>query len=466
MATLPVSSLLPPPLDPGFVPASLWHRAFRDRVATDRAARILTIEVERPDGDIARHDSRIFSPGHPAAGLNAFYAERLVKFLLWQRGGSRVRLSGAPELAAHLARVYHPSGPRAFDADFMGNQVYREPFIVTADAPRSLPAERSPPRRLGGHLDGCRVGIDLGGSERKCVAVRDGARVHAESVKWDPYFQSDPGYHLEAIDDSIRRAAAHLPKVDAIGVSAAGIYVDNEVRVASLFRGVAPADFESRIRRLFFTLQERWAGVPVSVMNDGDVAALAGALSERTWPMLGLSLGTSLAGGYVTAAGSVTPWLNEHAFTPIDFSPDGAVDEWSGDIGCGAQYLSQQGAARVAERAGFRFAAGMGDPEKLAQVREAASQGEERAAHVYDTVGSWLGYAVAHYAEFYDLRDVLLLGGVTAGAGGERLLQFANRVLTREFPEIASHVRLRMPADDASKRHRQAIAAASLPRLP
>lgn len=461
---LSVQLRFPPPLDPDFQPAALWTRAYRALAQADRGARPFTLAVERPDGGLCRHDTRVLSADHPAAALSRIHAERLLKFLLWQKGGCAVRVAGAPELAAHLASLYRPGGERAFDAEFMGRRVYRSPFSITAAPVEELPVESTPERRLGGHLDGCRIGFDLGGSERKCAAIIDGRVVFTEDVPWDPYFQSDPGYHLAEIDHSIRRAAAHLPRVDAIGGSAAGIYVDNEVRVASLFRGVSDADFEARVRRIFFTLQERWGGVPLVVMNDGEVTALAGAMSLDAGPVLGISLGTSLAGGYVTASGGVTPWLNELAFAPIDYAPKAAVDEWSGDRGCGVQYLSQQGAARLAEPAGFAFPPDAGPPACLAEIRDAARRGDPRADRIYDTIGRWLGYALAHYADFYELEDVLVLGGVTSGSGGERLLGAAETVLAEEFPDVSDRVHLRMPSE-SEKRHRQAVAAASLPEL-
>ncbi|MGH7995415.1 MAG: ROK family protein [Opitutaceae bacterium] len=458
----PVTPRNRPPLDPGFQPASLWLRAYSALVETDPASRPFALVIERPDGGVARHDGRLLGPKHPSAGLTRVRVERLLKFLLWQKGGCRVRVAGAPELTGYLAAAYGPGGARAFDAEFMGRRVYRAPFAVEPAELEDLPQERVPERRLGGHLDGCRVGFDLGGSERKCAAVIDGRVVHTEAVPWAPYFQCDPGYHLAEIDHSIRRAAARLPRVDAIGGSAAGIYVDNEVRAASLFRGVSDADFETRVRRLFFTLKERWGGVPFEVMNDGEVTALAGAMSLGGGPVFGLSLGTSLGGGYVTAGGGVTPWLNEMAFTPIDYAPDAPVDEWSGDRGCGVQYLSQQGAVRLAGRAGFSFPPEATAAERLAEVREAADRDDPRAGRVYDSLGCCLGYALAHYADFYELRDVLILGGVTSGPGGERLLRAAERVLADEFPALAARVRLRMPAV-TERRHHQAVAAASLP---
>jgi predicted NBD/HSP70 family sugar kinase len=454
-----------PVLDPGFLPAVLWNRAFRQLVAADRGARPLTLVLARPDGTGSIHECRVLAADHPAAALNLRYVERLLKFLLWQKGGAHVRVVGAPELAAGLARIYDPNGPRAFDHAFMGDRIYGGGFsIAAADGAGPL---REPPADLavGRHLEGCRIGFDLGGSDRKSAAVIDGRVVYSEEVPWDPYFQADPAYHLEGVHDSLRRAAAHLPRVDAIGGSAAGVYVDNEVRVASLFRGVPPELFARHIRRMFFTLRERWGGVPFEVANDGEVAALAGSMALGDNAVLGVSLGTSMAGGYVTPAGTLTPWLNELAFAPVDYRADAPADEWSGDRGCGVQYFSQQAVDRLAASAGFAFPAGQPLAERLRAVQAALAAGDPRARQVFETIGTCFGYAVAHYADFYPLRNLLVLGRVTSGAGSSVLLEEAAAVLRTEFPELAAQIRFHTP-DENEKRHGQAIAAASLPRLP
>jgi predicted NBD/HSP70 family sugar kinase len=461
---LEITPLLRPPLDPGFIPASLWNRAYGAVVASDPGARQLTITLERPDAGVSLHRGRVLAASHPAAALSLRYAERLLKFLLWQKGGCTVRVAGAPEIASHLARVYSPAGARAFDHAFMGERVYRGRFTIEAVEEDALPEERVAGKAIGRHLEGCRIGFDIGGSDRKAAAVIDGKVVFSEESAWDPYFQKDPAYHIEGIHDSLLRAAAHLPRVDAIGGSAAGIYVNNEVRVASIFRGIPPDLFESRVRRLFFTLQERWGGIPFVVANDGEVAALAGSMSLGDNAVLGISMGTSQAAGYVRPGGDITPWLNELAFAPIDYRPDAPSDEWSGDAGCGVQYFSQQAVSRLADRAGFGFDAKMPAPERLVAVQRAMAGGDPRAARVYDTVGTYLGYSIGHYADFYDLRHVLVIGRVTSGPGGERILLRAREVLAAEFPGVASRTSVRMP-DEKDKRHGQAIAAASLPSI-
>ncbi|MES2697581.1 MAG: ROK family protein [Verrucomicrobiota bacterium] len=458
---LAVASKLRPSLDPEFLPASLWNRAYRALVAKDAGARPFAVVLQRPDGSVFRHESRVLSAGHPSVALTLTYAERLLKFLLWMKGGNQVLVAGADEIATALARIYSPQGERAFDHEFMGAKVFGQPFSLMAVKFDELPQERETTLPMGRHLKGCRIGFDLGGSDRKAAALIDGEVVFSEEIPWDPYFQKDPAYHIEGVNDSIARAAKHLPRVDAIGGSSAGVYVNNEVRVASLFRGVPADQFEQHIRRMFFTLQERWGGVPFEVVNDGEVTALAGSMSIGDNAVLGVAMGTSQAVGYVTPEGNITSWLNELAFAPLDYRPNAPRDEWSGDGGCGAQYFSQQGVGRLAARAGFSFGS-MPLPEQLIEVQKAMKAGEARARGIYDSIGVCFGYAIAHYADFYDVRNLLILGRVTSGEGGEIIISRAKEVLREEFPALAEKVRLLTP-DEKSKRHGQATAAASLP---
>ena len=320
------------------------------------------------------------------------------------------------------------------------------------------------PNALHGFQTRCRIGFDLGGSDRKVAAVIDGSVVFSDETVWDPYFQPDPQYHFDGVMDSLKKAASHLRRVDAIGGSAAGCYVNNRVKVASLFRGVAPDVFNARVKDLFLEIQKAWKGVPMEVVNDGEVTALAGSMSLGKNAVLGLALGTSLAAGYVTRNGNITSWLNELAFTPVDYNPAAPRDEWSGDYGVGAQYFSQQAVGRLMAPAGITVDPKLPLPEKLKHVQALMAQGDDRAARIYQTIGTYLGYTIAHYTDFYDFDTVLILGRVTTGKGGDIIIDGARQVLRAEFPELAGRVAFHVP-DEKDKRHGQAVAAASLPSI-
>lgn len=454
----------PPVLDPDFVPAVIWNRDYRERLRGNPKAHPFSLALERGDGTVSVFNTEVLPHEGEFVEINRKYTERLLKFLLWQRGGFRVTVGGDPAIAAMLEKIYSPSGERAFDYEFMGQKVYGHRMEFRQSDMDKMPAPNEISVPLGRNLDGCRIGFDLGGSDRKCAALIDGEVVHSEEVTWNPYFESNPQYHYDGINDTLKRAAAKLPRVDAIGGSAAGVYVNNEVRVASLFRGVSPEDFEKRIRRVFFDLAKEWGGIPFEVVNDGEVTALAASMSLNDNAVLGISLGTSMAGGYVDPDGRIRPWLNELAFAPVDYRPNAPVDEWSGDIGCGVQYFSQQGVARLIPHAGIEVPKGMPFAEQLSHVQELMAKGDERSRKIYETIGSYLGYSIAHYAEFYEIRHILILGRVTSGEGGEIILDKAKTVLKDEFPELAGRFQLHTP-NEKDKRHGQAVAAASLPKI-
>lgn len=450
------------PLHPGFRPAVLAHRSFRAAARATGCPVPVGIALEQSDGSISVYRTELLPEGHPAAVHNARHLERLCKFLLWARGGFRLHIAGPVAVCDALRRHYYETAVGRFDAQIMGDRIYERTFEVVHA--RELPPERTTAAALGRHLDGCRIGFDLGGSDRKVAAVMDGRVVFSEETVWSPVTEPDPAYHYAGIMESLRRAAAHLPRVDAIGGSAAGVYVNNRVKVASLFRAVPPALFNTRVKDLFLELKKAWNGIPFEVVNDGEVTALAGSMALGANGVLGIAMGTSQAGGFVTPAGTITTWLNELAFAPVDMDPGAPADEWSGDLGCGVQYFSQQAVGRLLGPAGIVLDAALPLPEKLKAVQQLMAAGDERAQRIYRTIGVYLGYAIAHYADFYDFGHVLVLGRVTSGTGGDLLLEEARRVLAQEFPELAAGLSFHVP-DETEKRHGQAIAAASLPAL-
>jgi predicted NBD/HSP70 family sugar kinase len=458
-----VSPKFRPALDPGFVPAALWNREFRAAAEAAGPVRV-AMALERPDGSVSVFRAPALPPGGAYDEINRRYFERLLKFLLWQKGGCRVLIAGDEAVARHLQRTYAPGGARAFDHQFMGEEIYGRPFVVESVPYERIPEEKETAAPLGRHLEGCRIGFDLGASDRKCAAVAEGRVVFSAEVPWAPGAQADPQYHFDGVQDSLQRAAAHLPRVDAIGGSAAGVYVNNQVRVGSLYRGVPRPLFDTRVRGLFFELERAWGGVPFEVVNDGEVTALAGSMALGEGAVLGVALGSSLAAGYVTPGGAITSWLDELAFVPVDYREDAPADEWSGDRGVGVQYFSQQAVARLLAPAGIDLPQGMPFAAKLERVQELMAAGDARARRIYETIGVFFGYAIGQYADFYDFRCLLALGRVMSGAGGDLILSVARRALEGEFPETAERVRFHIP-DETEKRHGQAIAAASLPAL-
>ncbi len=448
-------------LDPQFTPLSLVCREMRE--ATKENGQDLVIGVERNKGYTTVYKTRVFKDGTGHDEENFNFVERMVKALLWVAGGFKVIIAGSDVIGNKIKEAYSDGGARDFDVHFM-ERVYERPFEVELRPIENAPVEVSGAAPVGRHLDGCRIGFDAGGSDRKVSAVIDGETVYSEEVVWFPKINSDPDYHYQGILEAMKTAASKMPRVDAIGISSAGVYVDNRIMVASLFLKVSDEDFDKKVKNMYLDVcKEIGADIPVEVANDGDVTALAGAMNLEDDSVLGVAMGTSEAVGYVDPQGNITGWLNELAFAPVDFCKDAMVDEWSGDYGCGVKYFSQDGVIKLAPYAGIELDESLSPAEKLKVVQGLMKEGDERAAAIYDTIGAYFGYAIAFYAEFYDIKHVLIMGRVTSGDGGVILLERAQEVLDTEFPELAKKIQLHIP-DEKARRVGQSVAAASLPK--
>lgn len=450
-------------LEPEFMPMVKVINDYNAAVSKADSQKVV-IAVERNNGLMATYNMDIYKDGTGHDDENYGIAERIIKTLLWAKGGYKVYIAGSKTLYDRIADDYRIGGAREFDFNFMA-RVYEKPFeVVYVENVADAPAENDVSSPVGRHLDGCRIGFDAGGSDRKVSAVVDGKTVYSEEVVWFPKLESDPKYHYEGILNAMKTAASHMPRVDAIGVSSAGVYIDNKIMVASLFLKVSDEDFEKHVKNMYLDVAKEIGDVPVEVANDGDVTALAGAMSLEDNNVLGVAMGTSEAAGYVDKDGNITGWLNELAFVPVDFNKGAMVDEWSGDYGCGVKYFSQDAVIKLAPKAGIELDESLSPAEKLKVVQGLMEADDSRAADIYDTIGTYFGYTIAYYSMFYDIKHVLIMGRVTSGKGGTILLAKANEVLDTEFPELSKKIQLHIP-DEKARRVGQSVAAASLPKI-
>ena len=442
-----------PVLDPEFTPILRFNQAF-----LKTASKPVSIAVERADGQMATTHTYIH--GTPEmAEADRYYIDRLVKTELWMKGGFRIYVNDK-DVCDYLKSVYCKGGAREFDWDYFAN-VFEHPFeiIFTDKVPESMDISKP----MGGHLEGCRIGFDAGGSDRKVSAVIDGETVFSEEVVWFPKITADPDYHYDGIVSALKSAAAHMPRVDAVGVSSAGVFINNRTMAASLFLSVPKELYDAKVKDIYIrAIRDTFGDIPYAVYNDGDVSALAGTMSLNDTNVLGIAMGTSEAVGYVNEDGCITGWLNELAFVPVDANPEAMEDEWSGDIGCGVKYFCQDGVIKLAPRAGIELDESLSPAEKLKVVQKLMEEGDRRAAQVYESIGVYLGHTLAYYYEKYGFRYVLLLGRVMSGKGGEALLETCQKVLNDEYPEAAAGFKLTLP-DEKFRRVGQSMAAASLP---
>ncbi|HBU11666.1 MAG TPA: transcriptional regulator [Clostridiales bacterium] len=445
-----------PPLDAGFAP---FLKILESHQKSAReSGRKLAISIRRPGDHVSVYEMMVHGGGQMARA-DELITERVVKFLLWMKGGYEVTVYGGETIGRHIESLYKSGGKRAFDADFMA-RVYEKPFAVYVKKYEEKIAESDEAYSLGGNADGCRIGFDAGGSDRKVSAVIDGEAVFSEEVVWHPKTTADPDYHYQGIVSALKKAQTYLPRVDAIGVSSAGIYVDNRCMVASLFLKVPQDLFDAKVKDIYLRAAKE-IGAPVKVANDGDVAALAGAMGLGENSILGVAMGTSEAAGFVDGSGQIRGWLNELAFAPVDLSQDAMRDEWSGDIGCGVKYFSQDGVIKLAANAGIAFEETATPAEKLKAVQELLQKDEDAARPIYESIGIYLGHAAALYHHFYHMKNILVMGRVLSGKGGEIIVETATKTLADEYPSYGKAVRIMLP-DEKTRRVGQSVAAASL----
>lgn len=444
-----------PVLDDNFIPFGVWMREY-----LKGAEHPISIAVEREDGLVSVRKS--FIRGSEFAEANLRYVERLIKFELWSIGGFKVYVCGCDDIAEKISQMYSPTGERKFDYGFVGD-VYEKPLQVLAVSEADFPEANESAKQIGGHMEGCRIGFDAGGSDRKVSAVIDGEPVYSEEVVWFPKVTEDPEYHFNEIVTAFKTAASKMPRVDAIGVSSAGTFVGNSPMVASLFIKV-PRDRREEVKSIYDRAGAEIGDVPLVVANDGDVTALAGFMSTGEGSILGIAMGTSEAVGYVNAEGNVLGWINELAFAPVDLAPTAMQDEWSTDFGVGCKYFSQDAVIKLAPAANIILNPEDSPAEKLKVVQALANEGNEDALNIYRSIGCYLAHTLVLYSQFYEIKTLLVLGRVASGDGGDLLISECNRILAEEYPELNAQLTVTLP-DEKMRRVGQSVAAASLPEL-
>lgn len=454
-----------PILDQEFKPAIVELRKFQEDVQKSDKKQHLILAVKRNGGYVYRKEFDVFEDGIDDE-RNIFIVERLIKSILWIVGGYEIYIAGSHTIYEKIKSYYQEGGLRSFDYHFMSG-VYENEVKVIETTRENIPEEKASSVPCGGHLKGRRIGFDAGGSDRKVSAVVDGKTIYSEETVWFPKLNSDPQYHFDGIYAAMKTAIEKMGgDVDAIGISSAGVYIDNKAMVASLFIKVSPEDFEKHVKHIYGNVvakleEELGHKIPYVVANDGDVTALAGAMDLKDNEVLGIAMGTSEAVGYVDKNGNLTGWLSELAFVPVDFNKDAMVDEWSNDFGVGCKYFSQDAVIKLAQKCkSFHLDDDLSLAEKLKYVQKLHEEGNEEAHQIFESIGVYLAYELAFYAEFYEIKHVLLLGRVTSGRGGDTILNVCKETLKKEFPEY--HFDIGMPSE-YMRRVGQSIAAASLP---
>jgi len=480
MEILLVRPEVPAPLDPNFAPLILAKRNYLAKVKG--TTQFLEWALPRADG-CARYKLPVFDESNEYVEASIYLAGVLIQEMIWQRSAAALFLAGPRKICEALKAAYSIGGAYEFEARQMPMVcgTPNSPFAVFVTKPEQLPPAKDTPQVCGKDADGCRLAFDLGKSDIKTVAVMDNQVVYSKETEWD-VTNPDPEYHYTAIMKALSIAKDALPKVDAIGGSATGtVSGKNEATWCDIFPNVPPDVYKAKVVNIFNRMAKDLAGdVPLKVINDGEVTALAAVQKIGKGNVLGISMGSSEGGGYADADGNLLGWINEMCYIKLDLNPEAPTDPWSKGAhrGLSHMYLGQRGATKLAAKAGVKVPENYVYPHpdmctikhedhaqclKLIQKAMANPSETDYVKDLYVTVGVYLGYALAQYCEFYAIDHVMILGRVSKGAGGDLMLETAKKVLQREFPEYA-HIEFHT-ADDHFKAVGQCIAAAALPEI-
>ncbi|CAE7282059.1 SPAC4G8.04 [Symbiodinium pilosum] len=481
MKLLLVRPAVPAPLDPNFSPLVLAKRKYLKAVAAASGAKdgliagkkgmgifkalglgkgkpvFLEWALPRADG-CARYSLPVFPEGHPDVEASIYLAGVLIQEMIWQRSAKSLLLSGPANICEALKQDFSKGGRYEFEVTSMPN-VCGTPdtvFEVKIVNPSELPESFDTPQICGKDANGCRLAFDLGKSDIKTVAVKDNEVVYSKETEWD-VTNADPEYHFKAVSDALKLAKEKLPKVDAMGGSATGtVGAQNEATWCDIFPNVPPDVYKQKVVDIFQRICKEVAGdVPLKVINDGEVTALAAVQKlEGKGSVMGISMGSSEGAGYANADGNLMGWINELCYVRLDMNPEAPTDPWSkgSHTGLSHMYLGQRGATKLAAKAGIKLPENYVYPHanmctikhedhaqclKLIQKAMEDPSQKVQVEKLYVTVGVYLGYALAQYCEFYKIDHVMILGRVSKGAGGDIMLSTAKRVLQTEFPEHA-----------------------------
>jgi len=471
---------VPAPLDPNFSPLVLGKRQYLQ--ATTACEDELHWALPRADG-CARYALKVFPEGHEDVEASIYLAGVLIQEMIWQRSASQLLLAGPPSICEAIAKMYSEGGAYEFESSSMPNVcgTPEVPFQVNIVSVGDLPEARDTPQVCGKDASGCRLAFDLGKSDIKVVAVKDNEVLYSKETEWD-VTNPDPEYHYEAIIAAMKLGKDALPQIDAIGGSATGtVSGNNEATWCDIFPNVPPDVYKEKVVNIFQRIAKELAGdVPLKVINDGEVTALAAVQKIKSGNVMGISMGSSEGGGYANEDGNLIGWINELCYIRLDLNPLAPRDPWSkgAHTGLSHMYLGQRGATKLAAKAGIEGKEELMYPHpemctirhenhaqclKLIQKAMTDPASEPQCRKLYETVGVYLGYGLAQYCEFYKIDHVMILGRVSKGAGGDLMLSVAKKVLETEFPEFAGiqfHT-----ADDHFKAVGQCIAAAALPEI-
>merc|ERR1719199_2497805 len=362
----------------------------------------------------------------------------MIQEAIWMRGARSLMLAGPTGITESLKTAFATGGTYAFEAETMPkcNGEADTVFAITVvGGPADMPEAKDTAQVCGKEANGNGLAFDLGKSDIKTVAIKDGEVLDSMETEWD-VTNPDPQYHFDAIVDAMKKTIARAEakgfgKIQAVGGSATGtVSGDNDATWCDIFPNVPPDVYKEKVVDIFKRIRTEVAGdVPLKVINDGEVTALAAVqkLKKDTGSMcgnvMGISMGSSEGGGYANADGNLMGWINELCYMKLDMNPEAPTDPWTKGCHTGVShmYLGQRGATKNAYKIcevpeNYRYPhldmctiKHEDHAQCLKLIQKAMKSNPDKASDLYKTCGVYLGYGLAQYCEFYKIDHVMIL---------------------------------------------------------
>jgi glucokinase len=265
------------------------------------------------------------------------------------------------------------------------------------------------------------IGVDLGGTNLRIAAI-DEQGILLETINLDTKVTLGRDHVVNDMCEAIERLAAKLRGASSllgIGIGVPGI-IDLDTGMVRASPNLPDwADYPARAEI------EKRLGTRVILENDANAAALGekwlGAARDFD-SMAVLTLGTGVGGGLVLDGRiwhGMSGMANE--FGHITVEPAGTRCG-CGNRGCLEAYASATAVVRMAREAiasgsapGLADAAQMNGDFSAKVIYNLATQGDERAAQVFRTVGTMLGIALSDLVNALNL-PIYVVGGGVSGA--------------------------------------------------
>ena len=263
------------------------------------------------------------------------------------------------------------------------------------------------------------VGVDVGGQTTKIGVVDTRGEVLTQSVIRTDTYGTDAEAYVSALADAIIKvveAAGKTGEIRGVGVGAPnGNYYTGTIAFAPNLAWAANGSIE-----FAKMLSEKLGGIPVSLTNDANAAAvgeMAYGVARGMKNFIMITLGTGVGSGIVIN-GQV---VYGHDGFAGELGHTCVVRNNGRTCGCGKQgcleaYCSAIGVAKTAQE----WLAAGDEPSKLREcdtisskdVYDAAKEGDALALRVFEYTGTLLGRQFADFVAFSAPEAIVLFGGL------------------------------------------------------